>query len=126
MGAKKKENIVTKKIIPYPIKVQIQNVEINSTLPLQGQILRLTSVGFQMEFPQLHFSVGEVYKTELMIPHFQKKISENVRVVKTMDRYLDGKAKQKVYIVEMHFLKLGPINAKAIAEFELAINQKKD
>jgi hypothetical protein len=122
MGARKKEQVLVKRVRPYPIPAKVTKSE--TSPPIEGQILRVTKLGFQMEFVQLLFSVGEIYSAEFVIPFFEKTIKENVKIVRTMDRYLDQKATIKGYLVEMHFTNLSRENAKSIAEFESAINQR--
>lgn len=122
MNAQKKEPVLVKKIRPYPIEAKVLKSE--TTPPIVGQILRITKIGFQMEVDKIMFSVGETWKAVFTLPHSQVTITEPVKIVRTMDRYKDEKATTKSYLVEMHFLNLDPLNLKAIAEFEKAINQK--
>ena len=70
------------------------------------------------------FSVGEIYLAEFTFPLLQKTITEKVKIVRTMDRFKDELATIKGYLIELHFLNLDPLNAKAILEFEYLINQK--
>jgi hypothetical protein len=122
LGARGKQPVEVKKVKPYPIAAKVFKAD--TPAPIEGQILRVTQLGFQMEVTQLAFSVGNTYKAEFSLPLSQHVISENVKIVRTMDRFIDGKATVKGYLVEMHFLNISPMTAKAIKEFEIAINQK--
>lgn len=123
MSAKKKNEVVNViKIKPYPITASLFTSETQP--PLSMSILRLTDVGFQAEVANTFFKVGVIYKVDFTIPYSNHRITEQVKVVKTMDRYLDDKATIKGYLVEMHFIKLNLQNTKAIKKFTVDINQK--
>lgn len=117
-----KEVIVISKIKPYPIPAKIWLVD--TALPLHGEIMRLTKMGFQMEIQGVLFKIGEQYKIEFTIPLQNRTITARTTIVKTMDRFKDNKATVKSYLIEMHFLSLNKEDERAIAQFERAINQK--
>lgn len=117
-----KEASVISKIKPYPIPIKVWLVE--STPPLQGEIVRVTKIGFQMEVQDVLFKIGDQYKVEFTIPLQNKTITARTTIVKTMDRYKDSKATLKGYLIEMHFLSLSKEDEKTIGQFEIAINQK--
>ena len=122
MARKLNEAVIVTKIKAYPIPVKVWLSETNP--PLSGQILRVTKLGFQMEIQSTLFKIGEQYKVEFTLPLYNKTIAENIKIIKTMDRYKDSKATLKEYIIEMHFLSLSKEHEKAITQFETAINQK--
>lgn len=117
-----KEVIVISKIKPYPIPAKVWLED--TALPLHGEIVRVTKIGFQMEIQDVLFKIGNQYKVEFTIPLQNKTITARTTIVKTMDRYKDNKATIKGYLIEMHFLSLSKEDEKAIAQFEKAINQK--
>ncbi len=117
-----KETLVVSKIKAYPIPVKVWLSE--TMLPVLGDILRVTKVGFQMEVPDVLFKIGDQYNVEFTLPYFNKTITEKIKIIKTMDRYKDAKATMKGYLVEMHFLSINKEHERAISDFERAIRQK--
>lgn len=113
---------VVKKIKPYPISVQIFKTD--GTTPMEGQILRLTEIGFQMEVNQLAYRIGEIYKVVFTLPLLGHIITINVKTIKTMDSFKDVKLNLKNYLIEMHFINLSSEQAKYIDQFEIEIKQK--
>ncbi len=122
MGARNIKPVTVKKVKPYPIPTKI--IKSDTAPAMDGLILRVTKLGFQMEVAQMLFSVNEHLIAEFALPLSNQTLRENVKVVRTMDHYKDDKAKIKSYLVEMHFLNLSAQHAKAIGEFMAAINQK--
>ncbi len=143
MGAKKiNPAVVVKKVKPYPIPVSIfksENLDPQSTpttppantnnqsqagQPILGRIVKLTTIGFQVEVSSSSFYVGQNHQVEFSLPLSNVSIKSNVKVIKTMDRFKDEKATIKEYLVEMHFSNLSKPQIQAIKKFEMDINQK--
>jgi hypothetical protein len=125
MGLRKKPKeppVVIKKIKAYPFFTQI--VRTDGSPPLQASILRLNTIGLQIESSQLLLKVGEDVKLAFTIPLQGNDVDELMRVIKTTDSYKDINTGQKIYITELHFKKLNPIHMKHIQEFMFAIKQK--
>jgi len=121
MGKRLKENTNVTKVKAYPIPIKIWISE--AAPPLFGQILRITKLGFQMEIQSTFFNIGNQYKVEFTLPLHNKTIIENIKIIKTMDRFKDSKATLKEYIIEMHFISLSKEHEKFINQFETAIKQ---
>lgn len=122
MTTEKKDPVTAKRTRPYPILTKVIKAE--TIPPIEGQILRVTTLGFQVEMAQIGFSVGDFFTVEFTLPFSHHTIVEKVRVVRTMDRFKDEKATIKGYLVEMHFLHLSSLNARFIGDFTSSINQK--
>lgn len=123
MSAKKLiQPIIVKKLKPYPIDIQI--VKKDGTPPLNAKILRVNTVGLQMENENYLYKVGEEVTVTFVIPNFMHKIDEVMKVIKTTDRFKDDKAIAKAYLTELHFIHLDLMQTKKILEFTRAIRQK--
>ncbi len=116
-----------RKVAPYPIDVEISKVE-GQPVPLQGQILKLTDVGFLMKVNATHFyKVGENYSIYFEIPVVGFPVETIVRVVKTYDamEVVTKNQKTKMYTIEMHFKNLPSQDKTNINSFLVKIGQKK-
>lgn len=123
MKNKTPENVIHKKIKPYPIKVTMQNsAKENETF--ESQIIRLTTAGFQLNLGQTRLLIGESYQVHFQIPLYDTVIKESVKVIKTYTTFKDNQIGEKIYLAELHFLQLDPKSKMDIDRFEKAIKQK--
>jgi hypothetical protein len=125
MGLRKKQKeppVVVKKVRAYPITVLLTKAD--GTPPLRATILRVNSIGLQMESSQILFKVGEDVKVSFTLPHLGHDVDELMRVIKTTDSYKDLNTNEKHYITELHFKSLSPKHSDYIRQFMFAIKQK--
>jgi hypothetical protein len=125
MGIRKKQTeapVVVKKVKAYPISVLLTRTD--GTPPIRALILRVNTVGLQIESTQLLFKVGEDVKVSFTIPMLGHDVETLMRVIKTTDSYRDINAAEKKYITELHFKNLSLPHSKQIRDFMIAINQK--
>jgi hypothetical protein len=125
MGLRKKPKeppVIVKKVKAYPITTLI--VRADGTPPLRAAILRLNTVGLQLESSQLILKVGEDVKVSFTIPLHGNDVEELMRVIKTTDSYKDLNTGEKIYITELHFKNLNAKHLNFIREFMFAIKQK--
>ena len=115
-----------KKVAPYPIHIEIAQAE--GIPPLNGQILKLTDVGFLMRVYTAHFyKVGENYSVYFEIPVVGFPVEAVARVIKTYDA-MEATAKNqttKMYTIEMHFKALPSQDRLNINNFLVKSGQKK-
>lgn len=118
------EKKVIKKVTPYPIMTSI--TQDGTSSPTQGQILKLTPIGFLARFQSDFFKVGDNYHCQFELPVYHTQISEDVKVIKTYDG-LAVKASEaqlgRVYTVEFHFRDASHPHRLTIQKFMAAIGQ---
>lgn len=91
---------------------------------LNGQILKLTPIGFWLHCEGYFFVVGEEWEVHFELPASHLAFVEGVKVVKTIDRFDDKNPKIKHKMTEMHFTLLPEDKEKAIKDFTNRIGQK--
>lgn len=117
------DNVKIKKVSPYPIQAKVFETE--TTPPHTGYILRLTTAGFLIQFNSDFFKVGENHICQFEIPVLHKLVRENVKVIKTYDRFeITENGKVKNYLVEFHFLNLKIDSKSDIVKFVSSIGQR--
>ena len=118
------EKKVIKKVTPYPILTMI--TQDGTGTPTQGQILKLTPVGFLARFQSDFFKVGDNYHCQFELPVYHTQISEPVKVIKTYDGLAVKAAEAqlgRVYTVEFHFRDGLHQHRNTIQKFMAAIGQ---
>lgn len=114
--------VVVKKVRAYPIPADISRPD-NPQI-FKVSIVRVNTLGMQMESPQIILKVGEDINVAFTIPLHGHEINSLMRVVKTTDSYKDLATGQKHYITELHFKNLDPKMSSHIREFMMSIKQK--
>lgn len=117
------ENVQVRKISPYPIEVAV----IKEGPPAQGQIMKLTDVGFLMKVPSTQFyKVGENCQVQFELPVVHETVKAQCKVVKTYDSIEKaGGVQAKVRTIEMHFKTLAEGDRLHILNYLAKSGQKK-
>lgn len=143
------QKVVVKKVSPYPIPAQVTA----GGQPIQGNIVKLTHVGYLMSLSSLALQLGQEYEVNFKIPASDNHILARTKVIKTYDRKFsagsppagessgeDGAAPsgesgesftaqerlkmlQTERLVEMHFLSLTEDQKQLIRDFVVRIGQ---
>lgn len=129
------EEVVVKKVQPYPIKCRF---EADGKL-FFGNIVKLTTHGFIVELNDIFVSVQQKFLVEFDTPVLGDLISGSVQVVKTYDQYrntqnipydekgepieVDAGSSVAVRIAEFHFKDLMSLQKEKIKKFLVAIGQ---
>jgi hypothetical protein len=126
-AAKKLKNqneppLVVRKIKAYPIPADV--IRPGMPQPLKVSIVRVNTLGMQIESAQLILKVGEDVNVTFTIPIRGHEINSLMRVIKTTDSYKDLTTGQKHYVTELHFKNLDPQLNSHIREFMMTIKQK--
>lgn len=114
------ENIIKKKVKPYPIDCVITG----KAQPLKAQIVKLSERGFMATVGREIFHTLEVYNVDFLLPVSKDPVSSEVKVITIYDNYKlpNGESSR---LVEMHFTHLPDTQSKSIYNFLVAIRQIK-
>lgn len=115
MSKSRAENVIAKKVRPFPIAAQVAGGE----APVRGNIIKLTPLGFLIEIGANFMKVGEKYEVTFELPVSHFTVKEGVVVVKSYNQFGgDTKAGGNlVRVLEMHFRAVSHANKEKITEF---------
>lgn len=120
MADQNDEHKVIKKVQPYPFPILLHR----DGQVLNGQVLKLAQKGAIIETGQVILTVASEFSVSFEIPVHKVAMTLPVKVIKTYDRALPtGKGVE--HLAEVHFLKIGTDQIRAIYNFMVAIRQVK-
>jgi hypothetical protein len=113
-----------KKIKPYPIETEISK---EGQAGLKRLILMVNLTGFIAKVEKDFYRVGEYYNCTFVVPVYNIKVTEPIRVMKTYDTMEQNPqgALDKIYMCEFHFVNPNQDTRKYIHNFMKSIGQKK-
>lgn len=115
------ENVVVKKIKPYPIQCEL----IDGDKIHKVNIIKLEPIGFLVENDKLILRTGTRLNARFVLPVFNKVISSEVILVKTIDSFIKpGTTNEIMRLLEFHLVKPNDTIKSAIKEFYEEINKK--
>lgn len=116
--------VVVKKIRPYPFEAKIGKEGLAT--PTVVQILKIAPVGFIAKVAKDMFIVGQHHQVEFVLPTYEDKIIEPIKVIKTYDSMEKGEAGLgKTYMAEFHFTQFKAHTKALITGFMKHIGQTK-
>jgi hypothetical protein len=116
------DQIIIKKVKPYPISAVMTSTE--GKPQFNGEIIRLTPVGFQMRIGESTYHPGERWICSFTIPVMIEEISETMVVVKNVFMFDEKDKKKRLRILELHFKDPSERAKRLIHEFNLRVGQK--
>jgi hypothetical protein len=112
-------------IDPIPVTIEYSGQK------LQGFILKINPTGFLVELDKIPYRVGAILKVEFHVPETNEVVIEEVRAIKSYDKFFRTAPKAKLNegesgpqpkkLAELHFLKIKESTRQAVMKLLMSL-----